>query len=333
MLTNRGGFCFRFPRLLERREMGRAARTGWFFIVLLTALAAGSAVCAQRIGSPALELPDSSVLSGVPRVYVRRFRFEGNTAFSEAELAAVTASFVGRELSLDELEEARRAVSLHYINHGFVNSGAVINDQPVGGGIITLTIVEGRLTEMHLTGNKWLCEDYIRARVEQWSVSPLNVNQLRSGLQLLRQNPNVSQVNAELQPGPVPGEAVLNLKVIDRQPFRFEVLVDNARPPSVGSVEFLVRVADINLTGHSDPLEFIYGIADGGNDGFSFSELDNLEVSYARPVTHFDTTLQVQGSKKDFALIEEPLAQLDIVSESHTYGVSLRQPFYWGSSR
>ena len=81
------------------------------------------------------------------------------------------------------------------------------------------------------------------------------MNELKEGLQLLRQNPNVRQVNAELKPGAAPGEGVLDVRVADQQPFRVGLQADNHRPPSVGAEEISLLASDLNLTGHSDALQ------------------------------------------------------------------------------
>src|SRR5271156_5094135 len=62
-------------------------------------------------------------------LYVREFHFEGNHAFTSAQLSEVTKPFTDRQLSSGDLEEARRDVSRYYISHGYVNSGAEIPDQ------------------------------------------------------------------------------------------------------------------------------------------------------------------------------------------------------------
>lgn len=272
-------------------------------------------------------------LSMLAHVRVREFRFEGNTAFSSAELTKVLAPYTGRELSAEELEDARRAVTLHYVNHGYINSGAVLPEQSVTDGVIVMRVIEGRLTETRITGNTWLRADYLRSRIQRGARPPLNLNELKDGLQLVRQNPNVAQLNAELKPGAAPGESLLDVRVVDRHPFRLGMQVDNDRPPSVGAEEILLLVGDRNLTGHGDALDISYGIAEGGSPGFRFSEFDNVAASYTVPVTASDTTLHQFVSKNNFAVIEEPFNALDIMSESYRVGVTLRQPLYRTANR
>ena len=267
------------------------------------------------------------------RLFVRGYHFEGNSAFSDEDLARVTEPFTNREISDQELEEARRAVSLHYITHGYVNSGAVVPDQNPTNGIITINIVEGVLSGIELQGNKWLRDGYINSRLRRWSTPPLNLNQLREGLQLFRLNPNVRQINAELKPGTAPGEGLMDVRVVDQQPFRVGILIDNQRPPSVGAEEISLLVSDLNLTGNSDPLELRYGIANTGADGFEMSGADNMEGSYRLPLTRYDTTLGLHASRLNTAIVEETFTPLDITSLTTSYGVFLRQPVYQTASQ
>ncbi len=131
----------------------------------------------------------------------------------------------------------------------------------------------------------------------------------------------------------MPGKSVLDVHVRDEQPFRVGLQVDNDRPPSVGSDEILLIARDINLTGHADPLEVSYGIAEGGNPGYKFSDFNNVSASYRIPLTPYDTTLRIYGNKNDYAVIEEPFNPLDVTSESYRAGATLRQPIYQTANR
>ena len=302
-------------------------------LLLFAGLLSGSALPAQVLPPLATRPTEVQQLPTATRLYVRGFQFEGHHAFSTAELTRVTGSFTNRELSSEQLEQARRAVSLFYINHGYVNSGALLPDQDPTNGIIRIQIVEGVLTGIELSGNHWLRDRYINSRLERWSTAPLNLNQMQEGLQLLRQNPNVRQINAELKPGTAPGEAVLDVRVADQQPVQLGIQVDNQRPPSVGAEQFWAVAADRNLTGNSDRLDLRYGIANAGADGLEFSGLDNLEASYVLPVTRYDTTVGIHGSRLNSSLIETTFLPLNIESLTESYGVFIRQPVYQTAHR
>lgn len=302
--------------------------------LLLTWVLFSGALHAQVL-PPIPAIPDQErKLSTAPRLFVREFRFEGHRAFADAELNRVTEPFTNRLLGIEDLELARRAVSLFYVTNGFVNSGALLPDQNPTNGIIRIQIVEGQLTGINLSGNTWLRDGYIESRLQRWSTPPLNLNKLQEGLQLLRQNPNVEQINAELKPGTAPGEAVLDLRVKDKHPFRLGLQADNQRPPSVGAEQLWALASIENLTGNSDRLDLKYGIANtGADDDIEFSGTDNLASSYTLPVTRYDTTLGLHASRLNSSLVEETFLPLDIESLTTSYGVVLRQPVYQTAHR
>lgn len=285
-------------------------------------------IAAQILPPPPASQLESKKLDSVARLFVREFRFEGNSAFSNEELAKVTGAYANREITSGDLEEARRAVTLHYISHGYVNSGAVLPDQTPTNGIVTIRVIEGKISRIEVQGNHWLRDGFITSRLRRWDGPPLNVNELKDGLQLLRQNPNVRQVNAELKPGTAPGDGVLDVRVVDQQPFRVGLQADNHRPPSVGAEEISLLASDLNLTGHGDALNLKYGIANSGQDGFGFAGLDNIEGSYILPLNRYNTTLGASGSRLDTSIVEETFLDLDIASETVSYGFFLRQPFF-----
>lgn len=309
----------------------RTPGTGMFSCLgqaLLTFSFLAASAWAQILPSPPAAASVESALQRQPRLFVSGYEFDGNTAFSDTDLSRVTAPFANREIANEELEEVRRAVTLHYVSQGYVNSGAIIPDQSPTNGVVYIRVIEGVLSGVELHGNKWLRDGFITSRVRRWAEPPLDLDQLQEGLQLLRQNQNVSQINAELKPGNTPGEGVLDLRVVDRQPFRVGLQFDNQRPPSVGAEQLSLLASDLNLTGNGDVLDIRYGIANGDREGVELSGADNMEGSYTLPVTRYDTTLGVHGSRINTSLVEEPFPPLDISSLTVSYGVVLRQPVF-----
>src|SRR5215831_13824436 len=94
------------------------------FLLMLALLVLPAAALVAQILPPMPAAPEKqNRLSIATNLFVRAFRFEGNHAFTEAELGGVTKSFTNRELTSEELEQARRNVTLFYVGHGYINSG------------------------------------------------------------------------------------------------------------------------------------------------------------------------------------------------------------------
>ena len=263
------------------------------------------------------------------KVVVKKFAFEGNHVFSDRPLEKVVAEYAGREITGEELEEARVRLTRHYVEAGYITSGALLPDQDVASGVIKFQIVEGRLKEIDLVGNRWYRSWWLRHQLRRAAGQPVNFNNLRIGLQLLRQNPAISRINAELKPGAQTGESILDVKVKDEQPFRFGLVITNTRPPSVGEGIGELYLSDLNLTGHNDPLDLRWGLARWTKDGaINYAGFDNVSGIYEFPVTPWATTLALHASKNDSSIIDETFAALRITSQTTQFGLALRQPLY-----
>ncbi len=254
------------------------------------------------------------------RVFVREIRVVGNTVLPPEEIAAVVAPYVNRELTAEGLEALRVALTLLYINRGHINSGAILPDQAIAEGTVTYQIIEGRVTEIDVEGNRWFRTGYLRRRLALGTGPPLNVNKLQEQLQLLLEDPRIRRLNADLKPGLRPGEATLTATVEERLPYKAWFTIDNYQSPSVGAERGIMTLEHQNLTGWGDVLTFRLGRSEG---------LDPLyDIRYAVPVTPYDTTLSFQYRKNSFKVIAEEFRVLEITSDSEIFTLGVRQPVY-----
>jgi len=254
------------------------------------------------------------------RVFVREIRVVGSTVFSPEELARVAAPYVNRELTAEDLEALRVALTLLYVNNGYINSGALLPDQAVTDGVVTYQIIEGRLINVEVEGNRWFRAGYFRRRLALGAGPPLNVNDLQQQLQLLLEDQRIRRLNAELKPGPQPGEGLLDVRVEERLPYRLFLEFNNYQSPAVGAERGLVTLEHQNLTGNGDILTLRYGKSEGVDP--------LLDFKYSLPLTARDTTVSLQYRKNTFAVVQKEFKDLDIESDSEIYTVTLRQPVY-----
>ena len=267
---------------------------------------------------PPLESTEAPLGESGLRVLARGFQFVGNTAFSDAELNRIVAQYIGREIGTQDLEAMRLALTKYYVDRGYVNSGAVVPDQEVVGGVITLRLVEGTLSGIEISGNRRLAEAYLRDRVMLGAATPLNVYKIRDQLFILQQDPRIKRVNAALLPGLRPGEALLRLDVEEQPSRSVHVGVDNRRPPSVGAERAEVEFNDYNFLGYADTFNARYGLTEGLND---------VDVSYAFPIDVHDTAITARYVRSDSTVIEAPFDALDVKSETTSAALGVWRPY------
>ncbi len=272
---------------------------------------------------PIVPLPPETgvpIQPGVVRVLVHDIHVIGSTVFSDAEIDEVTAPFKHRMLRTEDLERLRLALTLLYINKGYLTSGAIIPDQDVTFEVLTVQIIEGKLTRIDVEGNRWFRSSYLRNRLELGIRTPVTLDPLQEQLQLLQQDRRIERVNAELRPGDQQGDSLLNVRVADKNPFHAVIEVNNYQTPLVGEFRGIGTLVDDNLTGHGDPLSLSYGQSSGA--------YPIVDASYALPFNRYGTTFSPYYRRYDFKLIEQPFTPLNIKTNTEIIGMSLRQPIY-----
>ena len=259
-------------------------------------------------------------------VFVREVRIIGSTVFTPEELASVTALYTNRKLTSEDFEALRVALTKFYIDHGYVTSGAIIPDQAVTEGTITLRVIEGRLGHIEVEGKEpgskpeWFAPSYIEDRIALGTGPPVNINQLQERLLLLQETPGITRLNAELRPGVARGQSVLNVKVAEDTPIKAWLEFNNYLSPSVGSEHGLATLMHQSLTGHGDIMSVQYGRSHGVDP--------ELTARYILPLTARNTTAMVEYRRNDFRVVDPAFEALDIRSESEVLGITLRHPLY-----
>jgi hemolysin activation/secretion protein len=264
--------------------------------------------------------PNQELKPFLGTITVSKFEFEGNTAFSDEELAAVTAPFTNRAISLAELFQAETAVTKFYTNAGYINSGAVIpigQSFPKEGAVVKMQIVEGGIGEIRVDVEGKLNPNYVRSRLAIATKPPLNQNRLLEALQLLQLNPLIESISANLSAGILPQSSILSVKVKEADTFNLEIFTDNGRVPSIGSVERGVRLNQGNLLGFGDGLNLEYTNTEGSN---------TVQADYTIPINAQNGTVKLSTQFDDTKVVEEPFEPLDITGKSLYLDLSFRQP-------
>jgi hemolysin activation/secretion protein len=257
---------------------------------------------------------------GQVRVFVRQIQVVGSTVFTQEEIEALTHPYHNRSLTTEDLEQLRLDLTLLYVNHGYITSGAVIPDQDVLLGVITIQIIEGALTRIDVDGTQWFRPGYISDRIALGASAPLRLERIQERLQLLQRDPRLERINAELRPGDRRGESVLGVKVQESTPWKVWLDFNNYQTPTVGAERGLITLAHQNVTGHGDTVSF----TSGGSRGVH----PIIDASYTIPINRHDTTLTASYRRNEFVVVSDAFRFLNVDSESQIIGMTLRHPLY-----
>lgn len=284
------------------------------------------------VPEPGLRIPEAPEAAptppeqaGVLRLFVTKIVLVGNTVIPSLDLAAITRQYEGRAVAVEELLQLRDALTRLYIERGYVNSGAVIPDQDVVDGVVTIRIIEGRLDDIDIQGLDMLRPGYLedRIRLRPWPSfaqnEPLNVNDLRERLQILLNDPAIERLNARLGSGVRPSESRLEVSVEEAPRFQGELRSNNFESPSVGEYRGEARLLTRSVLGYGDPLQVYAGVTKGVRDG---------GFSYSLPLAPWDLRTYAIGEITRSKIVEGDFEDLDIESITMSMELGLQTPLY-----
>ncbi len=260
---------------------------------------------------------------------IKGIEIEGNTRFSDAELLKAIEAKLGdltqQDLTFGQVLQAAEVVTQYYLDRKYLTTGAFVpKDQPpekLKARIITIQVVEGAIGEIRVKfpeGKRQRIQNhYVSDRIRATVPTPLNIEELREGLQLLTLNPLLKNLQATLTPGSGPGKSDLIIQVEEAPSLGAELLLDNNRSPSVGSFRRQIQVNEGNLTGLGDNFAVAYSNTNGSNLG---------NLSYSLPLNPKGGTLGLNLGLSASRIIEEPFNVLDIDARSFSAELSYRQP-------
>lgn len=246
--------------------------------------------------------------------------FEGNTVFSIKELNALAKPYLHRLVGVDELEELRRSITYYYINKGYITSGAIFPSNPIEGKTLRIKIVEGRIGEMRINGQGQLRRSYIENRLIPNKNSPLDMNALQDRFRLLLTDPLFERLNGRLLPGADRGASILDLEVTRTRTYQLAAISDNYRAPSVGSIALGANAWIRNLTRQGDLIDFTFlTSAPSGGDAYQYSG------TWLVPISDYGTRAYFSANNANVSIVEEPLANINIKSNSFAVEGGLNQ--------
>lgn len=156
--------------------------------------------------------------------------------------------YLNRCLGLEQIQRLVQQISDWYLNRGYVTSRAFLTGQDLTGGVLRITVLEGRLQEVRL-GNQ--LSSMLVSAFPGRKDKILNLRDIEQGMEninRLRRQP----VSIDILPGTRPGYSVVNLRAAEEFPFQLELAVDNSGQKSTGSEQINGLLIGNNLVGIAD---------------------------------------------------------------------------------
>lgn len=266
-------------------------------------------------GLPEIQKSESAKKEGAS-IQVKQFKITGATVFSETELTQLLIDLAGQNLTMADLEGATLRLARYYHSKGYLLASAIVPQQEVKNGIVTLQIIEGRLGDIKIEPGKRTSADTAKLWISSSASSGSIVSSgLERGLLLLSDQPEV-QIKSTLTPGATPGASDLLVKVSDGPLVKAAVEFDTYGSRFTGRERGTARMDINNPSGRGDLAGLRYTAADG---------LNYIRLNYAIPVGHQGLKIGAAYSYMDYELLK-PFDTLDGKGRAQTFSLNAAYP-------
>jgi hemolysin activation/secretion protein len=260
-----------------------------------------------------------------PTIQVKEFIYIGNTVLSKKDLDEVTSQYIGKKLSMLDINEIRDAITNLYVSKGYRNSAAQITgeDNKVlypNAAKLTIHIIEGGLSEINIKGSNNIKKHAI-GRLGVSTEKVLNVDQLLKHLQILQDDPSIKDISASLTPNINPiNTATLNVKVKANKEYNLDLSTDNNSSPNSGTLREVLRFKTLNFFGYGEGFDLTQAHTAGS---------DAIKVSLSIPLKK-DIKFTTSYTFGHISVIEIPFNIFDIQSTSQAVEIGLQStPFHY----
>lgn len=158
---------------------------------------------------------------------IKRYEVQGNTLLPTSDLEKILADHTGTNITSATIQKALQSLVLAYRGKGYMTVGVGLPSPQINDGVLKVQVVEGKLADIKITGNKWFSTNNIQRALPSLKTNlVLNNRWFQPELDKANQNGD-RQIYPVVEPGPEPGTSALNLKVKDRIPLHARAEFNN----------------------------------------------------------------------------------------------------------
>jgi hemolysin activation/secretion protein len=190
----------------------------------------------------------------VIRFEISRFEVRGNTLLSSADVQAAVTPYTGAGRDFGDVQRALEALEALYHAHGYNVVTVQLPEQELNGGVVRLNVIQTRVRQVEVTGNRWFSEANVRASLPTLvpGTTP-NLKEVSRNLRLVNENPakKVKLSLANAAGVDVGGEDAIDarVEVADERPWKVVLSADNTGTESTGKTHAGVLLQHANLWG------------------------------------------------------------------------------------
>lgn len=237
---------------------------------------------------------------------------------TKEQIQAVTASYIGKQVTLKDLRELADKITDIYRDKGYMTCGAVLPPQRIRDGVVEVRLIEGKTGNVNLTGNRYTKDEYIMNRINLKPGEIANTEKLNRDLRWF-QGTNDVQLRVVMKPGAEEGTTDYDIMAFEPQNQSVTLYTDNDGYESSGRWRAGIFYNMKSVSGHRDSLRAHF-IGSRGTKAWS--------LGYSVPISRKGMRLELDYSGNKTKVVKGELEPLGVEGKSNSYSLTWRAPFH-----
>lgn len=207
---------------------------------------------------------------------IRQIILQQATLITPAHQAKLVAPYINQCLTLERINQLVRAISDWYVQRGYITSRAFLTEQNLSRGVLTITVLEGRLEEIRLQGAP---SHQLKMAFPGLAGRILNLRDIEQGMEQINRL-RTEPVQIEIIPSTQPGYSIVNLTSKPEFPLTLGLNMDNSGQRSTGVGQLSASLVGNNLLGLADR----WFVSGGRSSAFSdWRDAQNFQAGVSVP--------------------------------------------------
>ncbi|KAF6668658.1 ShlB/FhaC/HecB family hemolysin secretion/activation protein [Pantoea sp. EKM101V] len=213
---------------------------------------------------------------GGPCFDIRQIILQQASLITQAQQAKLVAPYINQCLTLERINQLVRAISDWYVQRGYITSRAFLTEQNLSRGVLTITVLEGRLEEIRLQGAP---SHQLKMAFPGLAGRILNLRDIEQGMEQINRL-RTEPVQIEIIPSTQPGYSIVNLTSKPEFPLTLGLNMDNSGQRSTGVGQLSASLVGNDLLGLADR----WFVSGGRSSAFSdWRDAQNFQAGVSVP--------------------------------------------------
>jgi hemolysin activation/secretion protein len=251
-------------------------------------------------------------------IILQKIEFSQVEILPQSFFEDIKKKYENTQVGIEDIYAIVDSINNEYMLKGYIACHAFLLEQDITSGNLFISIVEGLVSEVKISGHKTTSENYIKRYLHFENISNFNAN--TANTEILKFNAeNDAKARIALSPGRVFGTSIVDIVLDEPNRYSMSASIDNAGQKETGLTRYGGYVVVRSITRYRD----IFNI------GGVFSEASNaVFTSYEIPEPFLGTRIGIGFDYSDNEIISGGLEALNVNGRYYNVSLYSKKPFF-----